>query len=336
MKNFSVVLSIIFVICTLLTFSAVSGCKRIKNPVKYEMGTFPDTATFNIEGLNTQYDDYNSNLYMIGGAMPIIFSSNRGSNGLQYDLVQGVFWFQFDQTTGKFDMGGEMINDPFYAALIGKANTAGDDLGPCSFLSSPDGFEYLVVASQTTNGDRDLYYLKNLPRFGTEIPTIYGPYSARLLNTSFDDEYFCFDSNKDTAYFSSNRDGRYHIYFHERPVGLAADTWLNQDFSPSTMVDSINSTSDDRCPLISRNIMGFASNRDGGLGGYDLYYSVFKNGKWNSPVNFGPPINSEADEFRPILGYHYQYKNDFLIFSSNRTGGLGGYDLYFAGYTFNF
>ena len=77
--------------------------------------------------------------------------------------------------------------------------------------------------------------------------------------------------------------------------------------------------------------MVFASDMPGGSGGFDLYYSVFRNGKWSSPVNLGPEINSTANEYRPVLGIDLKYENRFLIFSSDRSGGKGGYDLYFTG-----
>jgi hypothetical protein len=77
--------------------------------------------------------------------------------------------------------------------------------------------------------------------------------------------------------------------------------------------------------------MVFASNREGGLGGYDLYYSVFTKGQWSAPVNFGPSINTASDEYRPVLGSDEEFTNVFMMFSSNRPGGHGGFDLYFTG-----
>lgn len=332
MKKPSIILFIILAISTLLTLCCISGCKKIKNPIKYSQGTFPDTAK-NIAGLNSQYDDYNSTLYLLGNSIPIIFSSNRGSSGAQFDLVQGGLWFQFDQTTGAFDMGGEMINDPFFTVLLRKANTSGNDLGPYDLFSS-EGYEYLLVASQNASGPLDLFYLKFLPYFGSTIPDVSGPYPVKLLNSGSEDAYISFDSSQDSAYFTSDRNSSFDIYLHKRPAGIALDTWFNQDFAASTKVDSVNSSYDDKCPLIYRNIMIFASNRSGGLGGYDLYYSLFKNGNWNSPVNFGPKINTSSDEYRPLLEYHPDFSNYNLIFSSNRPGGKGGFDLYSAGYAF--
>jgi hypothetical protein len=78
--------------------------------------------------------------------------------------------------------------------------------------------------------------------------------------------------------------------------------------------------------------MVFTSNREGGYGGYDLYYCCLdEEGQWSEPVNFGPEINSEADEFRPVVSPFGDFENDMMIFSSNREGGYGGFDLYYVG-----
>ena len=111
------------------------------------------------------------------------------------------------------------------------------------------------------------------------------------------------------------------------------DTWLKQNFTASVVVDSINSNYDEKCPFVYKGVLIFASNRPGGMGGYDLYFSVFNKGKWGFPVNLGPGVNTASDEFRPLLGYHQEFTNWGLLFSSNRTGGKGGFDLYFTGFT---
>ena len=45
----------------------------------------------------------------------------------------------------------------------------------------------------------------------------------------------------------------------------------------------------------------------------------------------GLEINTEFDEFRPIIDSAPYFENSVLLFSSNRPGGLGGFDLYFVG-----
>lgn len=66
----------------------------------------------------------------------------------------------------------------------------------------------------------------------------------------------------------------------------------------------------------------FTSNRSGGFGGFDIYLSVFMNGKWSEPVNLGPEINSKGDEISPIL------VDNYLYFASDYHHGFGGFDIF--------
>ena len=312
----------------------VVNCKKGDDPVKYSKGTFPDTV-LNLKGMNSEFDDYNTSAYELAGELSLIFSSNRTSHGTQFDLEQGVITFVFDQTNGDFDLFSRMSNDPFVDTLIKTANTPKNDLGPYRCYNSYDGYEYLVLASENNTGNLDLMYCKNIPQYGTVIPVVNGPYPVKLLDTGFDDAYFCFDLNQDSAYFISNPEGNFDIYFKSRPDGKDIGEWFDSDYAPSVKVDSINSPYDDKCPMIYGKLMVFASNRPGGLGGYDLYYSEFRNGNWNSPVNFGPKVNSISDDYRPLIGYYDNFTNYYMIFSSNREGSMGGFDLWFTGFEAN-
>jgi hypothetical protein len=318
------------VLSILVTSIILTSCKKTENPIKFPEGIFPD-STMNLSDINSSFDDINTTLY---GNSLFIFSTNRESSGGQFDLVQGAMSFVFDQCSGEFGLGVEISNNPFLTKLINSATTTGDDFGPYQLFSTVDGFEYLLLSSENSSGNLDFYFLKHQPVFGNNLPDISGPYSVKLLNTSADDAYICFDSNVDTTYFSSNSEGNFEIFFKSKPSESALDIWFNEDYSASAKVDSINSTSEDKCPFIHKKVMVFTSDRPGGMGGFDLYYSIFRHGKWSSPVNFGPDINTSSDEYRPIIGTHPDFTNNLMIFSSNRPGGKGGYDLYFRGVTF--
>ncbi len=84
-------------------------------------------------------------------------------------------------------------------------------------------------------------------------------------------------------------------------------------------------------PFVLGDKLVFASDRLGGLGGYDLYYAMKTADGWSNPINFGHPINSELDEYRPVVSSAYWFLNNLMIFSSNRPGGKGGFDLYYVG-----
>lgn len=45
----------------------------------------------------------------------------------------------------------------------------------------------------------------------------------------------------------------------------------------------------------------FSSDREGGLGGMDLWVSERVDDGWGAPVNLGPPVNTAGDEARPFV-----------------------------------
>jgi hypothetical protein len=333
MKKSGLISLIAVVICILVISTTFTNCKKTENPIKYPKGTFPDTV-INVADINSPYDDYNSTLYQIVDYIPIIFSSNRKSAGGQFDLEQGGISIQFNQTTGVFGFGSKITTDAFYQKLISKATTAGNDFGPYTLFSNVDGFEYLLLSSVNETGNLDFYYLKNQPAAGSNLPDITGPLPVKVLNTASDDAYITLDYNQDTAYFSSNKDGNFDIFLSKIPVKKDLASWFSLDYTAPVRADSLDSPNDDKCPFIFKSLMVFASNREGGMGGFDLYYSLFKNGKWNRPVNMGPGINTSSNEFRPVIGFHQDFTNKYMIFSSDRPGGKGGYDLYFTGVDF--
>lgn len=91
---------------------------------------------------------------------------------------------------------------------------------------------------------------------------------------------------------------------------------------------ALNSAADDVDPFLSADgrWLYFASNRKGGQGGFDLYRAaVAKDGSLGQPQNLGPTVNGRQDERSPALA-----DDGRLLFSSNRTGGNGGWDLWRA------
>jgi len=79
------------------------------------------------------------------------------------------------------------------------------------------------------------------------------------------------------------------------------------------------------------DIVYFSSNRSGGTGGFDLWYSEVKHdGSASPPVNLGPAVNTIDDEVTPFI-----IKNK-LYFSSNGQGGLGGFDVFVSSGVKNF
>lgn len=318
----------------LILIVIVTSCRKKENPIKFPEGTFPD-STYALTDINSDFDDYNVSLGELEGSLSLVFSSNRASSGGEFDLEQGEISFLFDKTNGDFSLESSMTNDPFINKLIDSANTVTDNFGPYRLFSLSDGYEYLLLSTRNASGDLDFYYLKNLPASGPTIQAVTSPSPVTLFNTSADEAYICFDTNQDTIYFSSNIGGNYDIYLKKRTGDTTLANWFNRPYRTSVKVDSVNSPGDDKCAFISRRLMVFASNRPGGMGGYDLYYSLFKRGKWSSPINMGPKINTADNEFRPVVRLFPDFTNRLMVFSSDRPGDKGGYNLYARGITFN-
>ncbi len=62
------------------------------------------------------------------------------------------------------------------------------------------------------------------------------------------------------------------------------------------------------------DLLVFASDRPGGYGKMDLYLSTFENGEWSRPINLGPEINSEENDWFPSIN-----ERGLLLYASDRT-----------------
>lgn len=108
-------------------------------------------------------------------------------------------------------------------------------------------------------------------------------------------------------FFSAFRNGKWSV-----PVNLGSPVntsyWESQ---PSISADG--------------KMLFFSSNRPGGAGGKDLWYSILDDkGKWLMPLNMGEAINTSSDEMSPFI--HFDGKT--LYFSSDGRPGMGGDDIY--------
>ena len=77
--------------------------------------------------------------------------------------------------------------------------------------------------------------------------------------------------------------------------------------------------------LNGKQVLFFSSNRIGGEGGMDIWYSFQNNdGVFEKPINAGKKINTPEDEITPW----FNVKENVLFFSSTYHPGLGGFDVF--------
>ena len=109
------------------------------------------------------------------------------------------------------------------------------------------------------------------------------------------------------------------LYFCREPAEVSrptsqggADLWMSRRAArnarwqePINLGVNVNSEARDIRPHISADslLLFFASNRPGGLGGYDLYVTQRKtpSDPWEEVINLGPRVNSPVDELYPAI-----------------------------------
>jgi outer membrane protein OmpA-like peptidoglycan-associated protein len=99
--------------------------------------------------------------------------------------------------------------------------------------------------------------------------------------------------------------------------------------APINIGPRVNSSSWDSQPSLSADgrILFFSSDRRGGFGGNDIWYSLRKkDGSWSEAKNAGPVLNTAKDEISPFLFFN----NETLFFASDGHIGFGGMDIFLS------
>lgn len=77
----------------------------------------------------------------------------------------------------------------------------------------------------------------------------------------------------------------------------------------------------------SYSVMYFVSDRPHGFGDLDIWYTLYRDGRFDDPINAGSAINTPDNEVTPF----YDAKAGRLYFSSDGTHPtIGGYDIFYA------
>lgn len=147
----------------------------------------------------------------------------------------------------------------------------------------------------------------------------------RTINTRYNEGSACLSNDGKYLYFarcnSPDSFGNCDIF----ESTLTADsTWGNV----KNLGKNINTIAWDSHPSLSHSgdTLFFASDRLGGFGLSDIYYSVKdENGQWQKALNIGPIINTRGNEVSPF--FHHRY--NVLYFSSDgQPLTFGDFDIY--------
>jgi outer membrane protein OmpA-like peptidoglycan-associated protein len=75
---------------------------------------------------------------------------------------------------------------------------------------------------------------------------------------------------------------------------------------------------------VGQEVLFFVSNREGGRGGKDIWFSNYKKGTFSTPRNAGNKVNTDRDELTPF----FDGASNTLFFSSDGWISMGGLDIF--------
>jgi outer membrane protein OmpA-like peptidoglycan-associated protein len=153
---------------------------------------------------------------------------------------------------------------------------------------------------------------------------------SKNLKTRFNDGPVAFNSKGDTIYFSRNLEveGKFEdISLSRNKLGLFCAVFDGNEWTKIRALRINNEYYNVTTPSLASDgkKLFFASDKPGGFGGSDIYYSQYKGGFWSDPVNLGPLINTKGNESYPFVTFFGE-----LFFSSDGHTGLGGKDIFFS------
>lgn len=204
--------------------------------------------------------------------------------------------------------------------LLHEVNSDADDLGP---EPSADGNAlYFYSDRMGGRGGYDLWVARR-GKDGWQEPTNLGP----TVNSEYNDYGPALTPDGGLLYFSSNRPQPQDAVgpkpnawpatlredFYHRTYDLYSATITDRGVGEAVALTSLNTPYNEGAPAVSPvgDFIYFASDRPGGLGGFDLFRSRRLRGEHQTATNLGAAVNTAANELDPALA-------------------MGGYALYFS------
>ena len=193
----------------------------------------------------------------------------------------------------------------------------------------------LIFSSIRPNENQINNYESKIYVYNVEKPVLF---DSTINQKNKDISNICFDASNTKCYFTMSDNDFTHIYFSK----YNGKQWSTpKKLSNSINVSKTNATQPFLVELKDKNLLFWASDKKGGDGGFDIYFSEIQQDTIPIKVtNIGRPIikddlyrnfydtvsviNSSGNEITPF----YDIQDSTLYFSSDFYQSFGGYDIF--------
>lgn len=265
---------------------------------------FLPTIQFLGSEINSEYDEYSPVISPDGNTLYFARLGHPGNLGGEAKGDLDI-WYATKQPNGKFSPAvniGEPLNNKdhnFVASVAGYGNTL---LLGNTYTNKGSAKSEGTALSRKAGGVWSVPQNINLSNFfnNHEHASFYLGNNEKVMLMAIEDKSQSF--------------GQQDIYVS---FAKANDTWT----SPLNLGSNINTVNSETNMFLSPDLktLYFSSNGYYGHGGYDIYMSKRLDEswqQWSKPVNLGPIVNSEEDEFCFVItedqrfAYGYKYFNE--------------------------
>lgn len=169
--------------------------------------------------------------------------------------------------------------------------------------------------------------INNKHQKATELDSLFNKEGIHNANTCFNNDFTKIIVTRCKALNKS----QYTCEMYES--NYLNNTWTELKKLPSPInIDGINTTHPNIGKINNKDVLLFSSNRQGGEGGMDIWYSFINaDGTYGKPINAGKKINTIEDEITPF----YVKEINTLYFSSTWHKGLGNFDIFKSEFNVN-
>jgi hypothetical protein len=285
---------------------------QLENMVKRAKIAYENPGRIKISNMggriNSAYPDY---VPLISGDGEWLYFTSRRQGGVSNTL----------------DPNGEFFEDVYFSQKVQGEWSAAVNAGSPINTESHD-----ATVSLTPSGNQLLMYRTNLSQdagdiYSTELSAA-GWSIPQKFSSQINSKYFepsaTISDNGDVIYFASNRPGGFGGKDIYRVKKLPNGAWSE----PLNLGPEINTPGHEDGPFISADskTLYFASTAHNSIGGYDIFKTTWNEEKdnWSTAENLGYPLNTVFDDIYLVT----EATGNKGYYSTNRTGGFGGHDIY--------